>query len=352
MSKYITFLLAVIGLGFAVFVAATAKTAPDKHAGGLAAVPSINPFAAGIAATGAVEALSRNVLIAAPEGGVVTAVNAAVGQAVRAGDPLFTIDAQPLEAEKIEAAAAVAAAKARVERLAALPRAEEVPPVEAALAAARAEVADWMDQEKRLREAGGGAASERDVSRVAAGLSGGRAREAQAAAQLALMKAGAWGRDVDIARAELTQAEARVKSLQVLIDRRTVRSPIDGTVLKRNIEPGQFASTDPRSAAMVVGDLSRLNVRARIDEEDLPKLREGAAAVARVRGAAEIQVPLKMLRIEPLAEPKTQLSGSTTERVDTRVLEVIFEVGRGDKENPPMYPGQQVDVFIEAAGKQ
>ena len=52
-----------------------------------------------------------------------------------------------------------------------------------------------------------------------------------------------------------------------------------------------------------------------------------------------------MLRIEPLAEPKVSLSGNTTERVDTRVLEVIFEVT--EKGDAPLYPGQLVDVFIE-----
>ena len=72
-------------------------------------------------------------------------------------------------------------------------------------------------------------------------------------------------------------------------------------------------------------------------------LRTGAAAQARVRGQKAILVPLTMIRIEPLAQPKVQLSGATTERVDTRVLEVLFRV----QGSATLYPGQLVDVFID-----
>jgi hypothetical protein len=44
--------------------------------------------------------------------------------------------------------------------------------------------------------------------------------------------------------------------------------------------------------------------------------------------------------------PKVSLTGSSTERVDTRVLQVIYSLTRPS--DPPLYVGQQVDVFIEA----
>jgi hypothetical protein len=97
-----------------------------------------------------------------------------------------------------------------------------------------------------------------------------------------------------------------------------------------------------------MGDLSSLHVRAQVNEEDAPLLREGARGVARVRGPARIELPLRMLRIEPLAQPKRQLTGDFSELVDTRVVEVVFEADassmpRGSR----LYPGQIVDVFIE-----
>ncbi len=349
MIKWITFVLAIVGALLAAYTTATARTDPPRAP--LASEPSINPFRSGIAAAGSIEAASRNVAISAPEGGVCTRVHAQVGDVVKAGDPLFEIDARPLEADLVRALAARDAAAARLARTRAEPRPEEVPPLAAALDASRAELADWQDQEKRIREAGSGAMSERELARVVNNIAVGRARLAQAEANLSLLRAGAWSPDVKIAESELASADAAVRSLQLLIDRRTVRAPLGGTVLKRSIEPGQYATPDARAAAMILGDLSTLNVRARIDEEDLPSLRSGAKGIARVRGRAEVTVPLTMLRIEPLAEPKTQLLGTTTERVDTRVLEVLFRVERDEKATPAfaLYPGQFVDVFIEAS---
>jgi hypothetical protein len=64
-----------------------------------------------------------------------------------------------------------------------------------------------------------------------------------------------------------------------------------------------------------------------------------------LRGNREIKTPLKFVRFEPFVSPKTSLTGDTTERVDTRVLQVIYSFERGDL---PIYVGQQMDVFIEA----
>jgi hypothetical protein len=51
------------------------------------------------------------------------------------------------------------------------------------------------------------------------------------------------------------------------------------------------------------------------------------------------------VRIEPLVIPKRSLTGDVTERVDTRVMQVLYEVRDGGNE---LLPGQQLDVFIES----
>jgi HlyD family secretion protein len=327
-----------------VYTAATASREAPKVP--LAGQPSVNPFANGIAATGVVEGASRNIPVAAPEGAVATRVLVEVAQVVKAGEPLFELDPRSLQAELIKARAARDAAAASLARTEAEPRPETIPPLEAAAQNARAEVADWTDQYERFQEAMKQThTGDMELTRRRFALDGARARLTEAEARLTLARAGAWSKEVDVARAALGQAQAQVDSVELLLERRTVRAPIDGTILKRNIEPGQFAPSEMRSAAIVMADLSRLHVRARVDEEDLPMLRAGAAGQARIRGRIAISVPLKMLRIEPLAQPKIELSGDTTERVDTRVLEVVFEVEGG--KGAPLYPGQMVDVFIE-----
>ena len=193
------------------------------------------------------------------------------------------------------------------------------------------------------------AITEEEYSRKQYAVQMAKTRVAQAKADLDLLKAGAWTQDLAVARAEAAQAEADVRAVELRLERMTIRSPIDGTVLKRSLEPGQYvtaAATAASNAPMVVGDLSTLRVRARVDEEDAPQLRDGAAARARVRGVHGEEIDLKMVRVEPLAMPKQDLTGTTIERVDTRVVEVLFDIVGKPKSR--LFPGQLVDVFIDA----
>src|SRR5262249_59474807 len=82
-----------------------------------------------------------------------------------------------------------------------------------------------------------------------------------------------------------------------------------------------------------------------IDENDAWRVRPEAAAMASMRGNRALQTSLQFVRFEPYVVPKKSLTGDTTERVDTGVLQVLYRFHRGDL---PVYAGQQMDVFIEA----
>ena len=352
MLKWITFIIAAIGLAAGIYTVATARQELPKQPP--AAPPSVNPFPSGIAALGAVEPAGRQIRVVAPEAGMVTEVFAQTGQRVEKDAPLFQLDRRPLEAQLIEASAARDLARAQLERLRSAPRPEDVPALEAAVAKANAQLEDAKDLLERAKSAlaeGGGNNSE--VTRRTWGVRVAQANLDAANADLARLQAGTWKPELEVAEAQLNQANARISALTVLLNRLTVRAPITGEVLKRNVEPGEFAMANPMrmtEAAFVLGDLSKLHVRARVDEEDAPLLRPGARAVARVRGVSSRELALKMLRIEPLAMPKTDIIGAPTERIDTRVVEVVFEVEDAGA-NPggdSVYPGQAVDVFIEA----
>ena len=64
-----------------------------------------------------------------------------------------------------------------------------------------------------------------------------------------------------------------------------------------------------------------------------------------LRGNMKITTPLSFVRFEPYLVPKKSLTGDSTERVDTWVLQVIFSFTRGEL---PIFVGQQMDVFIDA----
>lgn len=345
MSKWITIALCIAGLVLAGYVVATSgQKVPDLPP---VAAPTVNPFADGIAASGIVEATTRNLSINAPVGGLVIEVLADVNDRVAAGQPLFKLDDRELRAELPRLEAALAQAEAEISRLRAMPRDVDLPPLRAAVERAKTHVADAQEWYDNLRAAAEDqAANPKELRRAWFALDFARKEQEIAEADLKKAEAGAWGEDIKVAESKAAMAKAEADGTRALIERLTVRAPVAGTILKRNIEPGRFATTDPESPAIVMGDIQQLNIRAQVDEEDLPRLREGAAGIARVRGAAEMKLPLTMLRIEPLALPKVSLTGSVTERVDTRIVEVLFRVQ--PPEGMRLYPGQVVDVYIDA----
>ncbi|MGC3967315.1 MAG: hypothetical protein QM775_08065 [Pirellulales bacterium] len=64
-----------------------------------------------------------------------------------------------------------------------------------------------------------------------------------------------------------------------------------------------------------------------------------------LKGHADVQYDLTFERVEPYVVPKKSLTGDNMERVDTRVLQVIYSV---DTTKERLYVGQQLDVFIAA----
>jgi HlyD family secretion protein len=88
-------------------------------------------------------------------------------------------------------------------------------------------------------------------------------------------------------------------------------------------------------------------VRCYVDEILIAKLSnvEGLEATMYIRGT-DFQIPLEFVRVQPLVSPKIQLSNQRTERVDLRVLPIIFRFKK--PANIPIYPGQLVDVYMRA----
>lgn len=351
--KWLSIVVAVAGTGVAIYAVGTQGQDKPPSPPPLAP-PSVNPFSHGIAASGSVEAASRNIPIGPPEAGLVVEVSAQVGEHVAKGQPLFRLDGRLLEAELVRARAQLEAAQAKLDRLKAQPRPEQLPPAQARVKELEESLADLQAQLDRWNAVTDRRAiPEEEFTRRQFAVRMASARLAQARADFDLLKAGAWTADIAVARAEVDQAGADIRAIEMRLERLVVRSPIDAVVLKRSLEPGQYvmaAATALNSAPLVIGDLSSLRVRARVDEEDAPQLRDGAAARARIRGVKAEEVDLKMIRVEPLAVPKQDLTGTTVERVDTRVVEVLFEIRGTPKAR--LFPGQLVDVFIDAGSSQ
>ena len=107
----------------------------------------------------------------------------------------------------------------------------------------------------------------------------------------------------------------------------------------RAIRGGQYP-------VLVIGSPeSSLNVRCYVDEILVSRLPSAPAMKAQmtVRGS-NVKVPLTFVRVQPFVSPKIELADQRTERVDVRVLPVIFRIGK--QKDLHIYPGELVDVYI------
>lgn len=254
--------------------------------------PATNPYLNAIAASGIVEAVDKNIFIGSPEEGIVTDMYVSVWDKVNADEPLYKLDSRTLEAELISQQSNVEVAKANLIRL--------------------------QDQLSRLESVQDPRAISKDELRT---------RE----------------NDVNVAKKQLRFAIASVEQTKKLIDRLTVRAPEDGVILQNNIRIGESVSKN--STTMILGNLDHLQVRASIDEQNAGWFNPNSPAVAYPKNNTTISIPLKFVRIEPYVIPKVSLTGASDERVDTRVLQVIFSFDQ--PEHYHIYVGQQLDVFIE-----
>lgn len=308
--------------------------------------PARTPYNTTVAGAGLIEAQTENIALGSALPGVVTEVHVEVGQRVAAGAPLFRLDDRQWQAELKVRSANLAAAEAQLARLEAMPRPEELPPSQARVREMQAGLAEQEDQQRRAQKMfQSRAIGEEEMVRRDLAARTSREQLARAQADYELLKAGAWKPEKDVAYAQVLQAKAQVEQTLIELERLIVRAPVAGRVLQRNVRPGEYVGTPPGQALIVLGAVDQLHARVDVAEHDIPRFQPGAPAKAMLRGAAGREIPLRFVRVEPYVVPKKALTGNNTERVDTRVLQVIFALEPTDQ---AVYVGQQVDVFIEA----
>jgi HlyD family secretion protein len=160
---------------------------------------------------------------------------------------------------------------------------------------------------------------------------------------------------VKVATGNLEVMEKNYISAKALLNWYTIRAPADGKVLAINAASGGYVVssqgtydtyTQGFDPIIVMGPSEAyVSVRCYIDEILIHRLKLGPQMQARmsIRGT-DISIPLEYVRVQPYVSPKIELSDEKLERVDVRVLPVIFRFAR--QENLPVYPGLLVDVYV------
>lgn len=269
--------------------------------------PPRSPYDQTVAASGIIEAVNENVRIAPPVAGLITKIFVAVGDKIKKQAPLFQLDDRDLRAQLVTREAAI-------------------PPLHAQMEEQQYRIGDLDTQWQRLKAVHDQrAVSEDDLKRTWYALEMAK-------------------RTLQRLEATVKQATAQRDEIAILLDRLTVRAPRDGTILQVNVRAGEYATLGSNEPLLLLGDTEQLQVRADVDEVNAPLVAPHAPGVASLKSMAGTTIPLTFVRIEPYVIPKKSLTGDNTERVDTRVLQIIY---RFDRPPFPVYAGQQVDVFIE-----
>lgn len=286
--------IAVLGIIFSIFMIYYGSRQPPVIP--ILFPPPISPYKHFLVGEGIVESLYKDIAVGVPFPEIVSGIFVKVGDVVKKGDPLFKLDTRQLESHLAQAKAELALAEKDYESL-------------------KVQFSFYQ----RLVEKS--AASEQTY---------------QAAFY-----------NVELAKKRLDIAIAAVKVVETNIERSTIDAPIDGEVLQINIRLGQSANVNPfnQQPLVLMGDTKCYHVRVDIDEEDAWRVEKGSPARAFIRGNSRISFPLEFAYCEPYVVPKVSLSGANTERVDTRVLQLVYKFERNSY---PVYAGQLLDVYIEA----
>jgi len=322
--------------------------------------PASNPYAKGVYASCITESYQNNganINIYPEVTGTIVKIAVAEAEAVSRGTPLLIMDDSVQRATAEQQKSQAEASWALLEELKAQPRKENLEIAKAQVESANAilrTAQDQLDKQRKSYELNPKSVSKDALDNAENAVRVAKANLEVLRKQYELTKAGAWIYDI---RNQEKQHDALSKAYLAsnsLLAKYTIKAPVDGVVLSINVAVGSYVSpqgaydtyTQGFSPVMVMGSSQTyLGVRCYVDEILIHKMPQVSHMDAQmfIRGT-DIHVPLEYVRIQPYVSPKIELSNQRTERVDVRVLPVIFRFERPKDMN--IYPGQLVDVYI------
>ena len=358
MRNKVLFALAVIGLlaGLAsAYIFGIEKKPPPP-----AFTPASNPYGKGIYANGIIESYQTNgsnINIYPEVPGTISRILVAEGQSVRQGTPLLMIEDSVQKATVAQQLSQSEAALALLEELKAQPRKEtlEVAKAQVELAGANLKSAqDQLDKQRKSYELEPKSVSKNDLDNAENAVKVAKTNLEVVRRQYDLIKAGAWIYDVRNQENQYTALTKAYVASSALLDKYLIKAPVDGVILSINAAVGSYISaqgsydtyTQGLDPVLVMGSAQKyLGLRCYIDEILVHSLPQPARIAAKmfIRGT-DVNIPLEYVRVQPYVSPKIELSNQRTERVDVRVLPVLFRFA--NPKNAALYPGQLVDVYI------
>ncbi len=220
---------------------------------------------------------TRTVSLGSELSGIVRSVNVDVNDEIHAGDVLIELDTRNLESKVASARAALSSANAK-------------------LAESRATLREAQLKDRRLKELNK--------------LSGGKmpSRTELDAQDAAVATANA---SVEVARSTIADAEATLSQSETDLSKALIKSPIDGVVLARSVEPGYAVAASLQAVELLTlaTDLSELELQVNVDEADIGSVKPGQSAYFTVSAYPDKRFPATLRKVA--------FGATTTENVVT-----------------------------------
>ena len=298
--------LAVLGFVCAIIFSFTLGTEKSTHES--AQSPNPIPFKESICGNGIVEANTKNIYLGVFQPGIVNEILVKEGDVVKKGDVLLRMDDRLAQTSVY-----ISEANLKI--------------AEADFKAAKTNYEEPLDQLQRARQMTKDVISGEELKK----------REFAHDRTQALMAA---------AEMKLYQAKQSLENAKVTLEQTKIIAPVDGTILKIYPPIGEYISNADN--IMIMGNISPLYLKVQIDETDVPYFDPTSKAVAVQRSIKSDPIPLAFVKIDPIVISKTNLRGTSSELVDTRVIEVTYAL----PEIRGIYIGQLIDAYVEKRSTQ
>ena len=335
----------IVGLGIFLMTASLVVGSRRAHESTAASAPSSHSSPRMIAGPGRVEPSSEDIKIGSELSGRLKVVNVEEGDAIRRGQVLAELENADYRAKVESARANVIAKQAVLRKVINGARRQERDEAWSSVNEAKAVTENAKSELRRRQELfSAGVVSREELERYAREADVAQAKYEAAVQQHALVDDRAREEDQSFAEADLQLAQAQLDEAQARYDKTFIRSPIDGTVLRKHHRSGESVSNSSTvpDPVLTIGDRKALRVRVDVDETDVSKVNAGQKAYVTADAFGKQKFWGHVVRVGQQLGPKNVRTDEPTEKVDTKILEILVELDPGSQ----LPDGLRVDAFI------
>ncbi len=298
-----------------------------------------------VAGPGRVEPYSEDIKIGSELSGRLKSVFVEEGDAIHRGQVLAALENADYRAQVESAKASVEAKEAAQRKVINGARRQERDEAWSSVNEAKAVTENAQSEWRRRQQLfAAGVVSREELDRYAREADVAKAKYQAAVEQHSLVDDHAREEDRSLAEADLRLAKSQLEEAQARYEKTFVRSPIDGSVLRKHHRSGESVSNSSTvpDPILTIGDRKTLRVRVDVDETDVSKVRIGQKAYVTADAFGRQKFWGRVVRVGQQLGPKNVRTDEPTERVDTKILETLVELDPGTQ----LPDGLRVDAFI------